>query len=164
MKAVSLWQPWATLIAAGAKRVETRSWPPPHDVLGTRVAIHAAKGGLPLRDQAEIIGLPEFAPPLREALGLAAHTPPAAISQALPRGAIVCTVHLARAVPITPDRAARLRDTNPAEFAFGDYTAGRWAWVLEDAQPLGPLPFRGAQGFFQIPLERDGTVQEQLFA
>src|SRR6476620_4962366 len=41
MKALTLTQPWATLIASGAKRVETRSW-------GTSyrgpVAIHAAKG------------------------------------------------------------------------------------------------------------------------
>ena len=27
MKAPSLWQPWASAIAVGAKRVETRSWP-----------------------------------------------------------------------------------------------------------------------------------------
>lgn len=26
MKAISLWQPWASAIAVGAKRVETRSW------------------------------------------------------------------------------------------------------------------------------------------
>ena len=41
MKALTLTQPWATLIAVGAKRIETRSW-------GTsyrgRIAIHAAKG------------------------------------------------------------------------------------------------------------------------
>lgn len=26
MKAISLWQPWASLMAVGAKRYETRSW------------------------------------------------------------------------------------------------------------------------------------------
>jgi hypothetical protein len=26
MKAITLWQPWASLIAIGAKKYETRSW------------------------------------------------------------------------------------------------------------------------------------------
>lgn len=43
MKAVSLWQPWASLIACGAKTIETRSWPAPRTVVGQRIAIHAAK-------------------------------------------------------------------------------------------------------------------------
>jgi len=41
MKALTLTQPWATLIACGAKRIETRSWAT--DFRG-RIAIHAAKG------------------------------------------------------------------------------------------------------------------------
>src|SRR5262245_18042005 len=37
---LSLWQPWASLIAIGAKKIETRSWPTNYRGL---VAIHAAK-------------------------------------------------------------------------------------------------------------------------
>ena len=29
MKAISLWQPWASLVAEGVKTIETRSWAPP---------------------------------------------------------------------------------------------------------------------------------------
>ena len=43
MKAISLWQPWASLIAIGAKSIETRSWPAPRALIGDRIAIHAAK-------------------------------------------------------------------------------------------------------------------------
>lgn len=43
MKAISLHQPWASLIMCGAKRVETRSWRPPESLIGERIAIHAAK-------------------------------------------------------------------------------------------------------------------------
>lgn len=43
MKAISLWQPWASLIACGAKPFETRSWAPPRDLIGQPIAIHAAK-------------------------------------------------------------------------------------------------------------------------
>ena len=43
MKAITLWQPWATLVATGLKEYETRSWAPPEDLIGRRLAIHAAK-------------------------------------------------------------------------------------------------------------------------
>lgn len=43
MKAISLWQPWASLIACGAKPYETRSWAPPRSMIGQPIAIHAAK-------------------------------------------------------------------------------------------------------------------------
>jgi len=43
MKAISLWQPWATLIACGAKPYETRSFAPPASLIGQSIAIHAAK-------------------------------------------------------------------------------------------------------------------------
>jgi ASCH domain len=43
MKAISLWQPWASLIACGAKPFETRHWAPPRELIGQPIAIHAAK-------------------------------------------------------------------------------------------------------------------------
>lgn len=42
MKAITLHQPWASLIACGAKPYETRSFPPPAGLIGRRIAIHAA--------------------------------------------------------------------------------------------------------------------------
>ena len=43
MKALTLHQPWASLIADGRKAIETRSWPPPRTLIGKRIAIHAGK-------------------------------------------------------------------------------------------------------------------------
>lgn len=43
MKAISLWQPWASLIAAGVKPFETRHWAPPDWLVGQTIAICAAK-------------------------------------------------------------------------------------------------------------------------
>ena len=43
MKALTLHQPWATLIAAGVKTMETRSWGPPESLIGHRIALHAGK-------------------------------------------------------------------------------------------------------------------------
>jgi hypothetical protein len=42
MKALTIWQPWASLIILGHKRVEWRGWPPPQRLVGRRLVIHAA--------------------------------------------------------------------------------------------------------------------------
>lgn len=42
MKAITLWQPYASLVALGVKTIETRSWPAPKGLVGQRIAIHAA--------------------------------------------------------------------------------------------------------------------------
>jgi len=44
MKAITIKQPWATLIASGVKGVENRTWPVPKTIRGQRIAIHAGKG------------------------------------------------------------------------------------------------------------------------
>lgn len=44
MYSLTLWQPWARLVAAGVKLVENRPWAPPKVVTGQRVALHAGMG------------------------------------------------------------------------------------------------------------------------
>ena len=35
--------------------------------------------------------------------------------------------------------------------AFGDYSPGRWGWMLRDVRPLAvPVPARGQQGLWQV--------------
>ena len=43
MYAITLHQPWASLIALGVKTVETRSWPASARLVGQTIAIHAGK-------------------------------------------------------------------------------------------------------------------------
>lgn len=140
MKALPLWQPWASLVALGAKRVETRHWPAPTALIGQRIAIHATK----TMDHLAIGGTEPF----RSAL-IAEY--PQMIS-GLPLGAIVATVVLARCGEITEATANELALRNPAEFAFGNYEPGRFAWVLQDVEQLAaPVPFTGRQGIFDVP-------------
>jgi hypothetical protein len=40
---LTLWEPWATLIAVGAKTIETRSWAAPPGLIGERIGIHAGR-------------------------------------------------------------------------------------------------------------------------
>lgn len=131
MKALSLWQPWASLVAVGAKTIETRSWMPPARFDGERIAIHAAKRtddlALLTRD------------PFRRALERAG---------VLPLGAIVATVRLVGVEQITPDLC---RVLSGDELAFGNYSTGRYAWHLSDPILLEPIPTTGRQGFFDVP-------------
>jgi hypothetical protein len=128
MKAISLWQPWATGIATGVNLIETRHWKT--DYRGP-LAIHAAKRwGADQR---------EFAAELQEA-GL--------LPNDIPLGAIVATCTLADCRP-AEDVLDLLTDVNRM---FGDYSAGRFAWFLEAVVMLQPpIPYRGAQGFFSVP-------------
>lgn len=145
MKALPLWQPWASLVAVGAKRVETRGYPPRRIGLtaGQRIAIHATK----TPEHLWFCHLEHF----RDHV---------AIPGALPLGAVIATCTLARASEITSESSALLQERNPAEFAFGDYTPGRWAWVLTNVvELLTPLPWRGSQGAFDVPDELLGQPE-----
>jgi activating signal cointegrator 1 len=129
MKAISLWQPWATTIAAGVKRVETRHW---YTSYTGRLAIHAAKRWQ--RDQIE------FALEENEAGRLP--------SGRIPLGAIVATCRLI-GCRRTEDVAHQLTNI---ELRYGDYSEGRFAWFLTDIEALPePIPYKGAQGFFNVP-------------
>jgi hypothetical protein len=136
VRAISLWQPWASLVAVGAKRVETRHWPAPTTIVGQRIAIHATK----TRDWLHLCSVEPFASYVAD-------------REALPLGAIVATVVVDRSRRITPEAAAQLELEAPHEFAFGNY-AGGYAWVLRDVKKLDePIPFRGSQGIFEVPDE-----------
>ena len=39
---LSVWQPWASLLATGTKTIETRTEPAPAALVGQRIAIHAS--------------------------------------------------------------------------------------------------------------------------
>ena len=124
MKAITLTQPWATLIAIGAKRIETRSW---RTNYRGPLAIHASKA-LPayqFRSVLEAHGFHGF--------------------YDLPFGNIVATCELIDCVQITPDNVP------PApEFYYGDYTAGRWAWHLSNVIALAkPIPAKGSLGLWE---------------
>jgi hypothetical protein len=137
MKALSLWQPWATLVAIGAKRIETRHWPAPHWLIGQRIAIHATKTTRHLW----LCEQEPFAAYVRSA-------------ERLPLGAVIATVVLDRCTEITTASAAELEQRSLHEHAFGDYAAGRHAWLLHDVQPVAPpLPVTGRQGIFDVPGE-----------
>ena len=153
MKAISLHQPWASLIAEGTKTIETRSWQPPKALIGQRIAIHAAKK---LVDFGFVnhSGDEEF---IKAVIALCGR-------QAFPYGKVVATAVLKDAWQVvsvsdvvhtdgypqvygtrTPDVPGRTAKADP----YGDFTLGRWLWFLADIERLDPpVPAVGHQGFW----------------
>jgi hypothetical protein len=151
MKALTITQPWATLIAIRAKRFETRGWQTPYR---GPIAIHAGKNLAPIGGER---GLRELCStePFTSVLTAAGITDVAD----LPRGEIVAIAQLVGCHPtddITACTSAfevtRITGIHPCrhERAFGDYTPGRFAWVLGDVQPVSPgVEARGELGLWE---------------
>ena len=134
MKAITLYQPWASLIAMGEKRIETRSWKR-DSVLGSAIAIHAGIRFAP--EQRALCRTDPFRSALkRHGLDEAS----------LPLGAIVA---LARIVAFHPASEIAPR-VGADERAFGDYGPGRWGWELAEIEPVTPqIRVRGWQGVWE---------------
>jgi hypothetical protein len=150
MRAISLWQPWASAIALGLKRIETRHWPT--DYRGP-LAIHAAKRWS--REQREFAAV-------EKTLGR--------LPARVPLGAIVAICRLTKCVRTEELLAAREAfGLTAIERIYGNYEPERFGWLLEDVQALPePIGFSGAQGFFNVPddiLPADlRAVQPQTFS
>lgn len=132
--AISLTQPWATLLAIGSKRYETRSWR--HHHRGW-IAIHAAKS-FP-RSCRDLIA-ERFFGPMLFAAGIERW-------QDLPIGQVIGVGLLIDYAPTT-SIAPYLEEM---ELAFGDYSIGRWAWRFDSARRVDPFPCKGALGVWQLP-------------
>lgn len=167
MKAITIFQPFASLIATGAKRIETRGWPTKYR---GELAIHAGK-----TTPAWVAELMSEPSELREICakylgwggidGRSLHD--------MPTGVIVATCELANCIEIgpSPQRICTVckgylaacghtnRHTEQGvppicgvedEHILGDFTPGRFAWMLTNIKPLPePIPAKGKQGIWE---------------
>lgn len=128
MKAITLWQPWASLMALGQKKIETRSWKTSYR---GPLLIHAAK---------KVIGWPSII--IQDVFDGIAFQP-----SDLPRGSILCKVDLVDCRKIFLHN----RPSYP-ERALGDYTPGRYMWITQNVNVFeNHIPLRGRQGIFNVP-------------
>jgi hypothetical protein len=143
IKALTLWEPWASLVAIGAKRFETRDW-------GTKyrgwLAIHAAKRWR--QEQRDVVLRAPYAEVLQEAGFHVADRIPFDL------GCVVAVVKLtgiyeADAVAQQLQPSMPTSQAGEHELAFGDFRAGRRAWHLQDTVRLErPVAARGTQGLW----------------
>lgn len=131
MKALSLWQPWASLWACGRKRYETRHWATPYR---GALVVHAAKRiCTDIDDVLREICEDEFG----------GHW-----AVDLPRGALIAVCNLVACLPT--DRLLLDGD----ERHLGNFTTGRFAWDAQNMRELlRPIQFRGRQSLFDVPAE-----------
>ncbi|MFC3788338.1 ASCH domain-containing protein [Paenibacillus sp. GCM10012307] len=149
IKTITVWQPWATLIALQLKLLETRGWATKHR---GPLAIHAAQKIDREACERE---------PIKSALAKYGYT-----VDNLPTGSIVAIANLSECYQIerpTPEQidggpiwlkasaggSKGWAGKFPDEYYFGDYSAGRFAWELTNVQQLKePIPAKGQQGLW----------------
>ncbi len=131
MKGLTPWQPWASLVAVGAKWIETRSWPANY------------RGPLPIHAAASASEGRRDAIESRLARRIvAAGLRPDGIG--MPRGKVLAVAILADCRR-SPGESIWADD----QVDMGDLSAGRFAWIPRDVLRLDrPVPWRGSQGLW----------------
>ncbi|KKN47409.1 hypothetical protein LCGC14_0663220 [marine sediment metagenome] len=148
LRAITLWQPWASAIALGWKQAETRGRRTLHR---GPIAIHAAKVWGPTQRTAA-----------RRLAGVIEK--PAHYFDNEPRGAVVCVADLVDCIEMTE---GIIIATPQLEIEFGGWEVGRWAWYLENVQSLleldpGPLELRGRQSMWTLTRDETQEIRRRL--
>lgn len=152
MKAITIHQPWAQLIAEGYKTIETRRHDRFRGLIGQTIAIHAGKQFDPSAiAKAWRFLSPRQRKPLESAL-------------AWPEGCIVALAHVNSHVlrgecSTNPYRHPATFDA--AALCHGDYST--WGYVLTNVRKLAsPVPCRGFQGAWTVPGDVLAKIEAQL--
>ncbi|RXZ84446.1 ASCH domain-containing protein [Paenibacillaceae bacterium] len=160
MKAITIHQPWATLIAVGAKQYETRGWATKYR---GPIAIHASK-----KDPHDMMqSLPHDVQRLMyeqiyDRLGISSGA-----LKRMPTGCVIATANLSncfKSVDTWTDgyELEGHRLVYSPEYEFGDFSPGRYAWELTDVQQLPePIPAKGQQRLWNWEPE-GGVVFEKI--
>lgn len=157
MKAITIWQPWASLIMVGAKSYEFR--PKSYlryvgaPAIGERIVIHAGARSV---EGAEIEDLLERLDDTANSTALIPAVARQVLERCKPRqgtrrfrsaAASARPFSGARSMPAGSSAAPSL-----TAIAAIDEDAYNWAWPLSDIKPFdAPIPMRGAQGFWLWP-------------
>lgn len=160
MKALVLYQPWATLMAIGVKRNETRGRPWEYDgdvaicaarqKLGDDVPDSYMPGLQRLWDHRDLVGV--YASNIRD------------LYCALPFGAVVCVVHKI-GCRSTNDSNANDPSLTAMELDCGDYSSNRFYYPTGNCRRLvTPVPVVGRQFVFDLPPDVEAKVLATLRA
>jgi hypothetical protein len=140
LKAISLHQPWASAMAIGVKKVETRSWQTYHSGL---IAIHAAT----IQTMEQIDFFDNFVLEDSNTRAAFERNGIKGFSQ-LPFGAVVAVGDLLEGV-----RTEAISGLSTTESNWGDYSNGRFGWMFTKIWKLEePFIVRGHQRIFNVDI------------
>lgn len=126
MKVLSLTEPYATLIKEKKKLIETRSW---KTTYRGELYIHASSTKIPKKYKEN-----------KELMALANNI-------SLNYGYIICKCKLVDCIYMTKEYVENMQKNNYQEYICGEYTEGRYAWILEDNEVLKePILAKGHLG------------------
>jgi hypothetical protein len=138
MKAITILQPFASLIACGVKQIETRSWA---TKFRGPIAIHAGRGYGPL----DITTTDAVQ-------GVFFNTDYIKLfPDSLPRGAVIAIADLMDCVVMTDNLIAQQYGTIQGhnELTSGWWEPGRYAWILANVRRIEPVPAKGKQRLWE---------------
>lgn len=128
--AISLWQPWASLLFTSVKVHETRHWRAPQRVIGKRIIVHAAKTRRGFDNSIDDLCYEEWG---------------CGYNHSLPFGVAIGTAILDGCEPTDTHAPAHEDDARA-----GDWSPGRFAWRLKEAREFRePVPMVGRQRFWK---------------
>ncbi|MEL6462331.1 MAG: ASCH domain-containing protein [Cyanobacteria bacterium J06621_15] len=146
LKAISLWQPWASLIKLGLKHYETRSWKTKYR--GKLLICSAAKSTKEQYQQYLKIDS-EVKLPLWDETNFL-------------RGYALAICDLVNCIEITPEF---INQQSQIEILCGDWQVGRYVWKLENIQPIAkPFTVKGKQRLFDITSTNLDCYLEKSFS
>jgi activating signal cointegrator 1 len=145
VKGLTLLEPWASLVAAGYKRIETRSWSTEYR---GELLIHASASKKSCRHSYDV-GL------LFKTAGLEFPEGWPATASEYPLGRIVAVARLIDCAEMTEANIARV---SKIERAFGDWRPKRFAWILATVRRTEQIPWKGALGLWDVPQELEARV------
>lgn len=130
MKTLTVRQPYAQMIVWGVKHYETRSWSTKYR---GGLMIHAGKAWQ--KAERELCQHPDIQAVL-DAHETAAND--------LVRGAIIGFCNVVDVIPVED-----LGEIDRLERQLGFYQPGNYAWLLDGAKTIDPVPAKGSQGFWE---------------
>lgn len=136
MKAITILQPFASLIPLGEKTIETRCWKTSYR---GKIAIHAGLG-------MQYFKL-AFQEPFKTALKPIETENGGYNAKSFYLGHVIAIAELVDCLEMIDDFGTLENGdvVTGNELAFGDYSQGRFAWRLKDIQAIKPVPARGMQ-------------------
>ena len=134
MRVITLREPWASLVLYGIKSIETRSW---YTSYRGELFIHAGKHPVPKKDN-----LLNF------------------VTELLPNtdyfyGKIILKCVLEDCIQIDETFVQNVKQLDPLNYICGDFSSGRYAWMLNDIKAIFPITAIGHQGIWKYN-ERKG--------